>query len=99
METNETIQESNNFGSDQLNKLVIKLQSSQEARKRYEYLLWLAKSLPPLPEESFNDSIKVKGCISQVYVKGNLLQGKLYWHGYSDRLLCINHALNKSFWD
>ena len=64
METNETIQESNNFGSDQLNKLVIKLQSSQEARKRYEYLLWLGMEgmeIIPNLEELVKNTLRSKG--------------------------------------
>ncbi len=81
------LKELKNFGSQELNKLVYKLQSSKEARKRYEYLLWLAKSLPLLSEESFKEATKVKGCISQVYVLGKLSKGKIFWHGYSDALI------------
>ncbi len=76
-----------NYGSTELNKLVSKLHSANEPRKRYEYLLWLAKSLPPLPEESWEESTKVKGCISKVYVLGKLSEGKLIWKGYSDALI------------
>lgn len=76
-----------NFGSIELNKLVSKLQSSSDPRRKYEYLLWLAKKLPLLPEESLQESIKVKGCISQVYVLGELVDKKLRWRGYSDALI------------
>jgi len=75
------------FGSEELDKLVHKLRTTSEPRKRYEYLLWLGKSLPALPQESFNESIKVKGCISKVYVLGNLSKGKMSWNGYSDALI------------
>ncbi len=77
----------NNFGSDELNKIVTKLSSCAEPRKRYEYLLFLAKKLPTLPVESLTNSIKVKGCISQVYVCCDLKEGKLFWQGYSDALI------------
>ncbi len=87
MSDKEGIQGSMDFGSEELNKLVFKLQSSKEPRKRYEYLLWLAKSLSPLPKEFLNESIKVKGCISQVYVLGKISKGKLSWQGYSDALI------------
>ena len=35
----------------------------------------------------FAESDKVKGCISQVYVLGELVNGKLLWKGYSDALI------------
>ncbi len=75
------------FGSDELNKIVSKLNTCSEPRKKYEYLLFLAKKLPSLPSESLNNAIKVKGCISQVYVLGELKDGKLSWRGFSDALI------------
>ena len=78
---------SKNFGSAELNKLVFKIQSASDPRRKYEYLLWLAKRLPLLPEESLKESMKVKGCISQVYVLGELVEEKLHWRGYSDALI------------
>jgi cysteine desulfuration protein SufE len=47
-------------------------------------VLWLAKKLEPLAEEFRNDAFKVKGCVSQVYVVGQLQEGKLHWQGDSD---------------
>ncbi len=76
-----------NFGSIELNKIVSKLSSCSDPRRRYEYLLFLAKKLPNLPLEAFNPSMKVKGCISQVYVQGKLKEGKIFWEGYSDALI------------
>ena len=29
----------------------------------------------------------MQGCVSEVFVKANLLEGKLYWEGYSDALI------------
>ena len=75
------------FGSKELDKLVSKLRSTSDPRKKYEYLLWLSKKLPTLPEESLKESLKVKGCISQVYVLGELSNQKLLWKGYSDALI------------
>ncbi|KGG15477.1 MULTISPECIES: SufE family protein [unclassified Prochlorococcus] len=87
--TQSTVNDPNkdNFGSDELNKIVAKLQSCSNPRIRYEYLLYLAKHLPSLPLESLNESSKVRGCISQVYVIGQLKNGKLFWEGYSDALI------------
>ena len=78
---------SNGFGSNELDKMVKRLQSTTDPRRRYEYVLWLGKKLPPLPEKSFSDSIKVKGCVSTVYVLGEIVNGKLKWKGYSDALI------------
>ncbi len=75
------------FGSYELNKIVSKLSKCSEPRKRYEYLLFLAKKLPSLPSESLNNAIKVKGCISKVYVLGELKNGQLFWKGFSDALI------------
>ena len=53
-------------------------------RRRYEYVLWLAKRLPPLPEELRNEANKVRGCVSQVHVLADLDNGQLHWRGDSD---------------
>ena len=75
------------FGSDELNKIVYKLNKCSEPRKRYEYLLFLAKKLPLLNAESLDNAIKVKGCISSVYVLGELKEGRIFWKGFSDALI------------
>lgn len=72
------------YGSPALDRLVDRLGSTQEPRRRYEYVLWLAKKLAPLPEEFRQESFKVKGCVSQVYVVGQLANGTLHWQGDSD---------------
>ena len=71
-------------GSQKLDQIVERLKSTADPKRRYEYVLWLAKKLQPLPEEFRNDSFKVKGCVSQVYVVGQLVEGKLHWQGDSD---------------
>ena len=76
-----------NFGSETLNAMIQKLQTTSDSRKRYEYVLWLAKKLPNLPEELRKESFKVKGCVSQVFVLGELIEGRLQWKGYSDALI------------
>ena len=71
-------------GSPALDQIVQRLAGSADPKRRYEYVLWLAKKLEPLPEEFRNDAFKVKGCVSQVYVVGQLRDGKLHWQGDSD---------------
>ena len=71
-------------GSEKLDQIVERLKSTADPKRRYEYVLWLAKKLQPLPDEFRNDAFKVKGCVSQVYVVGQLVEGKLHWQGDSD---------------
>ena len=71
-------------GSEALDRIVERLAGTADPRRRYEYVLWLAKKLEPLPEEFRNEVFKVKGCVSQVYVVGQLHDGGLHWQGDSD---------------
>ena len=77
----------NSYGSDSLDNLIERLQSTSDPKRRYEYILWLAKSLPLLTEDLHLETTKVKGCISEVYVLGILVNGKIQWKGYSDALI------------
>ena len=75
------------YGSDSLDNLIDRLQSTSDPKRRYEYILWLAKSLPLLSEDLHIETTKVKGCISEVYVLGIISDGKIQWKGYSDALI------------
>ena len=76
-----------NFGSNSLNKMVAKLQSTKDKKKGYEYILWIAKKLPPLESDHLIEETKVNGCISEVYVLGEVINGKMQWKGFSDALI------------
>ena len=71
-------------GSEKLDQIVDRLKGTADPKRRYEYVLWLAKKLQPLPDAFRNDAFKVKGCVSQVYVVGELVDGRLHWQGDSD---------------
>ena len=71
-------------GSPALDRIVDRLATTTDPKRRYEYVLWLAKKLEPLPEEFRNEAFKVKGCVSKVFVVGQLVEGKLHWRGDSD---------------
>jgi len=71
-------------GSESLDRIMERLGSTDDPKRRYQYVLWLAKKLAPLPEDFRRESFKVKGCVSQVYVVGQLVDGKLHWLGDSD---------------
>ena len=75
------------YGSDSLDNLIERLQSTSDPKRRYEYILWLAKGLPLLNEDLHIEATKVKGCISEVYVLGIISNGKIQWKGYSDALI------------
>tara|TARA_Y100001978_G_C23621915_1_gene398928 strand:- start:81 stop:509 length:429 start_codon:yes stop_codon:yes gene_type:complete len=72
---------------EKLNKIVEKLKSTNDPKRKYEYILWLGKKLPSPKEEIIIPENKVKGCVSEVYVKGTMIEGKVYWEGYSDALI------------
>ena len=68
-------------------KLVDKLKSSDDPKRKYEYILWLGKKLKIPNNNILIPENKVQGCVSEVFVKAILLEGKLYWEGYSDALI------------
>ena len=68
-------------------KLVDKLKNSDDPKRKYEYILWLGKKLKIPNNKILIPENKVQGCVSEVFVKANLLEGKLYWEGYSDALI------------
>ena len=78
---------SKSYGSEALDQIVEKLKGSADPKKRYEYILWLAKKLPKMPEIDQCKSTKVSGCISNVYVSAELVEGQLQWKGDSDALI------------
>lgn len=71
-------------GSPALDQMVERLSGSSDPKRRYEYVLWLGKKLPPFPDDLRLEDYKVKGCASQVYVVGGLREGRLHWQGDSD---------------
>ena len=74
-------------GSEALDRMVERLGGTADPRRRYEYVLWLAKKLTPLPVEQQSDNLRVRGCVSQVFVRGELQQGVMHWQGDSDALI------------
>ena len=74
-------------GSEALDRMVKRLGGTADPKRRYEYVLWLAKRLDPLPADQQTDEIKVRGCVSQVYVRGKLELGVMRWRGDSDALI------------
>ena len=71
-------------GSAALDQMVERLSRTSDPKRRYEYVLWLGKKLQPFPDVLRQDTYKVRGCASQVYVMGELQEGRLHWQGDSD---------------
>lgn len=70
-----------------LDKIVQRLQQTTDPKRRYEYLLWLAKRLPALPESEKVPENKVAGCVSQVYIVARLEADQVIFEGDSDAQL------------
>jgi cysteine desulfuration protein SufE len=67
-----------------LAKIVQRLEQTSDPKRRYEYLLWLAKRLPALPESAKIPAHKVPGCVSQVYIVSELEGDRVKYEGDSD---------------
>ena len=74
-------------GSEALDRMVERLGGTADPKRRYEYVLWLAKKLEPMTPEEQTEEIKVKGCVSQVFVRGSLDGDVMRWQGDSDALI------------
>ena len=70
-----------------LYRQVAKLKNSDDPKKKYEYILWLGKKLKVPDNNILIQKNKVQGCVSDVFVKASLQEGKLFWEGYSDALI------------
>ena len=68
-------------------KQVEKLKNSDDPKRKYEYILWLGKKLKAPNNNILIPENKVKGCVSEVFVKASIQEGKLFWEGYSDALI------------
>lgn len=54
---------------------------------KYEYLIELGKSLPPIEPEYKTDAFRIHGCQSQVWIRPEFREGRLYFKGDSDALI------------
>ena len=52
--------------------------------ERYGYIIELGRKLPPFPEEWQNDSHRVPGCQSQVWMEADMRDGRMMLAGASD---------------
>ncbi len=78
---------SSQYGSEELDRLANRLSGTPDPRKRYEYVLWLAKKLPSMPADLQTEDRKVQGCVSQVFIYAALQDNHVHWQGESDALI------------
>jgi cysteine desulfuration protein SufE len=67
-----------------LASIVDRLQQASDPKRKYEYILWLAKRLPEMPDADKVAENKVPGCASQVYITATLVDSKVEFVGDSD---------------
>ena len=70
-----------------LAKIVERFKRRSDPKQRYQQLLYYAKKLEEMPEESKIPANKVSGCVSQVYITADLEDGKIIYQGDSDAQL------------
>jgi cysteine desulfuration protein SufE len=70
-----------------LDRIVQRFKRRENPKQRYEQLLWYAKKLESMPEESKTPENKVQGCVSQVYITADLKEDKIWYRGDSDAQL------------
>ncbi len=54
---------------------------------KYNYLIELAKELPPIDEKHRTDNFLIQGCQSRVWVDAELHDGKMYFSADSDAII------------
>ena len=54
---------------------------------RYKYIIDLGKELPPLNDDSRNETNLVRGCQSQVWLVSEARDGKLFFEADSDAFI------------
>ena len=68
-------------------EMVAKFSNITDWEQKYEKLIELGKAWPGIPEELKTEDLKVKGCQSQVWIKAELKDGKVYFTGDSDAII------------
>lgn len=67
--------------------MVAQFSKVSDWEQKYEKLIELGKSWPGIPDELKNEDLKVKGCQSQVWIKADLKDGKIFFIGDSDAII------------
>lgn len=65
-------------------KLIEEFEQYTDWEERYKHLIELGRQLSQMPEELKIDKYKLDGCQSQVWIKAELKDGKIYFEADSD---------------
>ena len=68
-------------------ELLDELALFQDWTERYEYVIGLGRTLPPLDETAKDDGHLIKGCQSQVWLDARMDEGKVRYAADSDSLI------------
>lgn len=68
-------------------EMVAKFSHISDWEQKYEKLIELGKAWPGIPDDLKTEDLKVKGCQSQVWIKADLKDGKIYFVGDSDAII------------
>lgn len=69
------------------NELVEEFSMFDQWDDKYQYLIDMAKALPPLDEKYKTEDRLIKGCQSQVWLHTELVDGKIVYHADSDAII------------
>jgi cysteine desulfuration protein SufE len=68
-------------------ELIARFEIFDDWEERYRYLIQMGRKLPAFPEELRNDTNKVVGCISQVWVVSDFVDGRIQLQADSDAFI------------
>ncbi len=68
-------------------EIVDEFESYEDWMERYNYLMELAKTLPPLDEKYRKKENLIEGCQSQVWLGAEFTDNKLFFYADSDALI------------
>ncbi len=82
-----TLMSNNATLADRQEAIVEEFSAFDDWMGRYEYLIELGKSLPPLDEKYKTEENKIHGCQSQVWVHARYEDGRVFFDADSDALI------------
>ena len=68
-------------------ELIARFEIFDDWEERYRYLIQMGRKLPEFPEDLRNDTNKVVGCISQVWVVSDFVDGRIQLQADSDAFI------------
>lgn len=80
-----------NKANNEINLRIEQIKSDLEFmtdwEEKFTYIIDIGRNLEKLSSDEMNDENKVRGCVSQVWLISEFLDGKLYFRGASDSTL------------